>query len=162
MSDGGLPREVLVFSLGGQRYALWAEAVRELVRAVAIVPLPRAPAMVEGVINLRGKVVPVLDLRGRFGVPAKPVEPGDHLIIAEVAGNPGPRRVAIRADRALDLVRLDPARIEEARALQSAGPYIAGVARLSEGLALIHDLRTFLSAGESASLDRALAAEAPA
>lgn len=150
---GGQRRDILLFALGGQRYALWADDVRELLRAVAIVPLPRAPRIIEGVINLHGRIVPVLDLRARFGLTAKEVDPGDHLIIAGV----GARLVAIRADRALALlpVALDPAQLEELRAAGGA-TYLAGVARLPDGLALIHDLPAFLSAAESAQLDQAL------
>jgi hypothetical protein len=58
--------DIVVFEVGGQVYALPALDVHELIRAVAIVPLPRAPAIVEGIINLRGKIVPVLDIRSRF------------------------------------------------------------------------------------------------
>jgi purine-binding chemotaxis protein CheW len=156
----GQQRDILLFALGTQRYALWADDVRELLRAVAIQPLPRAPRMVEGIVNLRGRIVPVLDLRARFSLPRKELEPSDHLIVAAV----GSRLVAIRADRALDLipVTLDRAQLEELRAAGGAD-YLAGVARLPDGLALIHDLPTFLSAGESAELDQALgAAGAPA
>ena len=154
----GQQRDILLFALGGQRYGLWARDVRELLRAVAIVPLPRAPRVVEGVINLRGRVVPVLDLRARFGLPRKELETSDHFIVAAV----GARLVAIRADRALDLlsVQLDRAQLED---LQAAGAeYLAGVARLPDGLALIHDLAAFLSAGESVALDDALGATAGA
>lgn len=150
----GQQREILLFALDGQRYALWADDVRELLRAVAIVPLPRAPRIVEGVINLRGRIVPVLDFRGRFGLPRKDVEPSDHLIVAAV----GSRLVAIRVDRALDLVpiRFDRGQLEELRAAGAAG--LAGVARLPDGLALIHDLAVFLSADENAALEGALGA----
>jgi purine-binding chemotaxis protein CheW len=149
-------REILVFLLAGHRYALWGDDVRELLRAVAVVPLPAAPRIVEGVINLRGRVVPVLDIRRRFGLPGKPLEPSDHLIVAAA----GARLVAIRADRALDLAVID-------RADVSAGElrtdHVAGVARLADGLAVIHDLATFLDADEGAALDHALsAAGAPA
>jgi purine-binding chemotaxis protein CheW len=153
----GQQRDILLFALGSQRYALWADDVRELLRAVAIQPLPRAPRMVEGIVNLRGRIVPVLDLRARFSLPRKELEPSDHLIVAAV----GSRLVAIRADRALDLipVALDREQLEELRAAGGAD-YLAGVARLPDGLALIHDLP---SAGESAELDQALgAAGAPA
>jgi purine-binding chemotaxis protein CheW len=155
----GQQREIVLFALDGQRYGLWAADVRELLRAVAILPLPRAPRIVEGVINLRGRVVPVLDFRGRFGLPRKDVEPSDHLIVAAV----GPRLVAIRADRALDLVPItfERAHLEELRAAGGAA-YLAGVARLPDGLALIHDLAAFLSADESAALEEALGAGAGA
>jgi purine-binding chemotaxis protein CheW len=143
--------EILVFSLAGQRYALWAADVRELLRAVAILPLPGAPRMVEGVINLRGRPVPVLDLRARFGLPGKPLEITEHLIVAAA----GPRLVAIRADRALDLVGV--ALDDVSRGEFQTGP-AAGVVRLADGLAVIHELETFLQADEGAVLDGALAA----
>jgi purine-binding chemotaxis protein CheW len=96
-------REVLVFEVGGRRYGLPAAEVRELVRAVAILPLPQATAGIEGVINIRGTVVPVLDLRARLGLPAKPVEPADHMIVTGSDRRP----VALRIDRALELVTLE-------------------------------------------------------
>jgi purine-binding chemotaxis protein CheW len=146
----GHQTEILVFSLAGQRFALWAANVRELLRAVAVVPLPGAPRIVEGVINLRGRVVPVLDLRTRFGLPGKPLEVTEHLIVAEA----GSRLVAIRADRALDLIGVAPDDVS--RGEFQTGP-AAGVVRLADGLAVIHELETFLDAGEGAVLDDALA-----
>jgi purine-binding chemotaxis protein CheW len=143
-------REILVFTLGAARYALWSTDVRELIRAVAIVPLPRAPRIVEGVINLRGQIVPVLDLRARLGLVPKPLEPTDHFIVVSA----GERLVAVRADRALSLVTVGTGSLDE---LQAA-PFLAGAARLPDGLVLIHDLRTFLAAGETTELDGALSA----
>src|SRR5258706_409789 len=94
---------LVVFVLGGHPFALPSRDVRELVRAVAVMPLPNAPAIVEGVINARGRIVPVLDIRARFGLPAKALEPSDHMILADA----GDRVVALRADRAIDLVQVD-------------------------------------------------------
>jgi purine-binding chemotaxis protein CheW len=147
-----LQLSVVVFEVGGQRYALPAADVRELVRAVDIVPLPRAPRVVEGVINLRGKIVPVLDIRSRFGLPARPVALSDHLLIAQA----GEFLVAVRADRAVDLVQLEAADVEEARGLVPGVEYVAYIARKSDQLVLIHDLRTFLSRAESRELQEAL------
>src|SRR5688572_3677891 len=96
--------DVLVFEVGGVRYGLPASQVREIVRAVTIVPLPRAPAIVEGVVNVHGTVVPVLDLRTRFRLPAKPLSHTDHLVLAWA----GPRLVALRADRAIAMERIAP------------------------------------------------------
>jgi purine-binding chemotaxis protein CheW len=154
-------RELLVFLIDEQRFALWADDVRELLRAVAVVPLPQAPPIIEGVIDLRGRVVPVLDLRRRFGLAPKEVEPSDHLIVADVPTDGAWRRVAIRADRALELTRLAFDRLELASALTSHAGYVAGVARLPDGLAIIHDLRTFLSAAEATCLDRAMETAEP-
>src|ERR1700687_6141499 len=96
---GSRTREVLVFEVGGQRYGLPTADVRELVRAVAITPLPNAPAVIEGVVNVRGRVPPVLDVRPRFRLPPKPLDPSDHFIVASA----GPRGVILRVDGATHL-----------------------------------------------------------
>ena len=147
------PREVLIFTLEAQRYALATEDVRELVRAVRLTPLPRAPAIVEGLLNLRGELLPVLDLRRRFRLPARPLHASDHLIVARA----GARTVALRVDRAEGLVVLEPGRFDATpRQLPGVG-YVAGALKLEDGLVLLHDLRTFLSEAEGLELDGALA-----
>jgi purine-binding chemotaxis protein CheW len=145
--------DVLVFEVGGQRYGLPVVAVREIVRAVALVPLPRAPAIVEGVINLRGNIVPVFNIRSRFRLPAKPIEPTDHLIAAWA----GERLVALRVDHAVGLVQVDGHEVEDARSVVPGADYVAWIAKLPHDLVLIHDLATFLSRAESAQLQDALA-----
>jgi purine-binding chemotaxis protein CheW len=149
-----LSLELLVFEVGGQRYGLPAADVRELLRAVTLTPLPQAPAIVEGVINVRGVLVPVLDIRGRFHLPPKPPEPTDHLIVARAGG----RLVALRVDRAVELTRLEPAAVERAEAVVPGVAYVAHMAKLPDGLVLVHDLKTFLSQAEAAELAEAMSA----
>ena len=149
-------REVLVFEVGGQRYGLPIVDVRELVRAVTITPLPNAPACIEGVVNVRGRVLPVLDVRARFRLPAKSLDPSDHFIVASA----GPRGVILRVDRATHLALVDEAAIQPPQTLGPSATYVAGVAKLEDGLVLMHDLTTFLAAAEAASLDEALRAPA--
>lgn len=155
--SGGMesaPREVLLFTLEGQRYGLPSEDVRELVRAARLTPLPRAPAVVEGLLNLRGTLLPVLDLRRRFRHPPRPLAPQDHLIVAKA----GARRVALRVDRAEGMRVLAPGEWDATpRALPGVG-YVAGAVKLEDGLVLVHDLRSFLSEAEALELDAALAA----
>jgi purine-binding chemotaxis protein CheW len=154
-----LPHEVLLFTLEGQRYALPSADVQELVRAVRLTPLPRAPEVVEGLLNLRGQLLPVLDLRRRFRLPPRPLSPLDHFIIARA----GPRLVGLRVDRAEGLLSLEPGDLDETPYTLPGVGYVAGAVKLPEGLVLVHDLRTFLSEAESLALDAALAAtpEAP-
>lgn len=149
--------DVLVFEVGGIRYALPVPQAREVVRAVTIVPLPRAPSIVEGLIDVRGDLVPVLDVRARFRLPPKALSPADQLILAHA----GSRLVAIRADRVVDLVQVDAAAIDDAGAVVRRPEYVAGVAKLADGLVLIHDLRTFLDDSEGLALDRAMAEPTP-
>jgi len=147
-------REVLVFEVGGQRYALPTADVCELVRAVAITPVPGAPGVIEGVVDVRGRVLPVLDVRARFRLPAKALDPSDHFIVASA----GTRGVILRVDRATHLALLDEASVQPPQTLGPGAAYVAGVARLEDGLVLIHDLTTFLSSAEADSLDEALCA----
>ncbi|WNG42559.1 purine-binding chemotaxis protein CheW [Archangium violaceum] len=149
------PREVLLFTLEGQRYALPMEDVRELVRAVRLTPLPRAPVVVEGLLDLRGELLPVLDMRRRFRLPARPLSSSDHLVVAQA----GSRRVALRVDRAEGLLALEPGSLDSTpRELPGVG-YVAGALKLPDGLVLLHDLRTFLSEAEALELEEALARE---
>jgi purine-binding chemotaxis protein CheW len=144
--------DVVVLEVAGHRYGLLAADVEKVERAVTVVPLPSAPPVVVGVINVHGAVVVVLDLRLRFGLPGKAVEPGDHLVIVST----GDRRVAVHADRVTELRRIAAADIERAPLAISGAGYVAGVAKVEDGLLLIHDLRTFLSQGEAAALGAAL------
>jgi purine-binding chemotaxis protein CheW len=91
--------EILVFEVARQRFGVLSADVRELLRTVTVVPLPKAPAIVEGIIDVRGTIVPVLDIRSRFRLPGKAAEHSDHLLVARA----GERLVALRVDRALDL-----------------------------------------------------------
>ena len=154
---GRAVREVLIFEIGGQRYGLPASEVRELVRAVAIRPLPLDSTVIEGVIDLRGVVVPVLDLRARLHLPAKAVEPSDHLVIIEGGG--GGRPIAVCVDRALELFASDAAALEPVQDILSGWEDAAEVVRLPDGLVPVLDLRRLIATARStpmpATLDRA-------
>jgi purine-binding chemotaxis protein CheW len=129
-----------------------ASEVLEVQQAVAMAVLPRAPAIVEGVVDLRGTLVPVLDIRARLGLPPAPLSVSDHLVFARVNRK---RTVAIRVERAVDLLTVADGQIEDPRPVAGA-VQAAGVAKLADGLVVIHDLRTFLSLDEAQQLDQAL------
>ncbi len=146
---------LLTFSVGGHSLSLLASAVTQVVRAVAVSRLPKAPPIVEGVINVRGQVVPVLDVRQRFGLPPKPVALDQHFIIARA----GTRLVAIRVDRATDVVEVKTSAIESGPPPAPGVGLLRGIARLPDGLLIIHDLDAFLALDESAALESALAGQ---
>jgi purine-binding chemotaxis protein CheW len=151
-------RVILLVEIGGQRYGLLAADVHELVRVVTIFPLPKAPAIVEGLVNVRGTIVPVLDIRTRFRLPARSVVPSDHLVLAQALT----RVVAIRVDRAIELLSLNEGHFQAARSVVPDSQYAAGVAKLPDGLVVIHDLATFLNDAEGLVLDDALRSSAGA
>jgi purine-binding chemotaxis protein CheW len=142
--------ELLTFEIGHERFGIPLSDVREIVRAVSIVRFPNAPPVVEGIINVRGSVVPTLDIRARFNLPPKAVEPSDHLVIAFARH----RLVAIRVDRVTDLMTLAKSDVEDVAGTVPGSDLITGVAKLDDGLLLIHDLSRFLSATEAEALDR--------
>lgn len=151
MSGPSAPTDALLFELAGARMALVAGLVSEVVRAVEIEPLPRAPAVVSGVINVRGSLTPVIDVRRRLGLAPKALSPEDHFIVADC----GARRVALHVDRALDLLSIRDLPIEPLAA-NTNSPYVAGALALEDGVLMIYDLPAFLSAAESAALSQAL------
>lgn len=143
---------LLIFRLNERRYALAASVVERVTWMVSITRLPAAPSIVLGVVNVQGRVMPVVDTRQRFGLPTREVEPGDKLIIARTA-----RRALVLAVDQVDGVLEYPERnIDTAGEIVPGTDYVQGVAKLDDGLVLIHDLDTFLSLDEEVSLDQAL------
>jgi len=149
---------LLLFTLDSHRFALPLDRVREIVHAVEITPLAGAPGVVEGVVDVRGAVAPVLDVRARFRLPARPVRLSDHLVLAEGAG----RLVALRVDRAVGTEEVPPEAVTMPGVNDPAMAHLAGVVTLDDGMVLVHDLDAFLSQAEADALARALATEAAA
>jgi purine-binding chemotaxis protein CheW len=149
--------DLLVFELDDARYALRLDAVREVARAVLITPLPDAPPVVEGVIDVRGSLIPVYDLRTRFGLPPRSLHPDDRLVIAWT----GERVVAIRCDRTGWIESGVPRRLEPVSRPAASDDVIAGAAQLDDGIVLIHDLASFLDHAARLTLEDALAALSP-
>jgi purine-binding chemotaxis protein CheW len=142
---------IVPFAMDGHRFGMLAKDVREVVRAATPSPLPGAPAVVLGVLNVRGELVPVLDVRSRFGLKPRALVHTDHILIVHAAG----RLVALAVEAADVLVELPAERIEDAPAY---GEHVAGVAKLEDGTLVIYDLTSFLSAAEGAQLETALGA----
>lgn len=147
------PIEILTFDLDRRVFGLPAGIVLEITRLPHAAALPKAPPIIEGVINLRGRLVPVLDLRQRFGLPSRAASLDQHLVVAR-AGN---RVVALRVDRATDLVRVDDSAIEPPGTVAPGVEYTAGLARLPGGVLVIQDLDRFLALDEGRQVDHALA-----
>lgn len=148
--------EVLIFELGEHSLGFAIRDVVEVLRAVTIQPLPSAPAVVEGVINLRGAVVPVLDVRSRFGQPARPLDASQHFIVVSAG-----RRVAVRVDRCRVIARMNVVRSEDAGGLPAGVSHVAGFALVPTGILVIHDLQAFLSETEAQALEAVLQARSP-
>ena len=143
---------LLALMLDEQRYGLDLAAVEEVVRAVAVTPLPDAPDIVTGIVNVRGRVVPVVDIRRRFGLPVRTATLADQLIVATTAR----RSVAFVVDAVTDVLEWAERDVVAADAIVPGLGYLQGVAKLADGMVLIHDLDSLLSLDERQSLDRLL------
>ncbi len=146
--------QVITFQIAERRYGLPLFEVIEISRVVEIVPLQRAPAVVEGVINFRGQIVPVFDLRARFSLPRRAVRLSDQLLMARTCE----RIVALRVDLTLELLTLSSSLLDAAHKLALNTHYAAGTLALPDGVLLLCDLASFLSEAESMALDAALSA----
>ncbi|MFZ2301240.1 MAG: chemotaxis protein CheW [Gallionella sp.] len=146
------PDSLLVFMLDDQRYALPLPEVDRVVRMVAITPLPKAPDIVLGVVNIQGRVIPVVNMRRRFRLPEREIALTDQLVIAHTAKRP----VALIADAVLDVIACPAHGLIAAAHIVPGMEYVEGAIKLEDGLTLIHDLDKFLSLEEEKSLDRAL------
>lgn len=158
-SSQGL-QQVLCFALAGEAYALPILKVREIQAQATLTRIPKAPAYMPGVINLRGAIVPILELRHRFSLGEAPEETRPVIVIVEVQG----RTLGIRVDSVSDVLDLDPAAIRPAPELgtQSAlgREFIAGLASLpgttgSDAMLILLDLDRLLSDSELLALESA-------
>lgn len=146
------PDYLIVFSLDRQRYALPLHAVDRVVRMVAITPLPKAPDIVLGVVNIQGRVIPVINMRRRFRLPERAIALTDQLVVAHTALRP----VALVADAVLDVIAYPAQSLIAAEDVLPNIEYVEGVVKLADGLILIHDLNKFLSLEEENFLAHAL------
>ena len=143
---------LVVFSIEGQRYALALDRVQRSIRVVAVTPLPEMPAIVIGVIDLGGTVIPVVDIRQRFNHQPRGVRLSDHLVIARTAARP----VALLVDETNGVIEPPPGSYAPADAILPRMELVAGAIALPDGLVLIHDLDRLLSIDEDAAIEGAL------
>lgn len=131
----------LVFILDEQRFALPLGVVERVVRAVEITRFPEASPLFPGVIDVHGEVVPVIDLRARLGVSARPLVPGAKFVIAATAR----RRLALWVDQVAGVASWQAEDFVPAGTLPPASGHLSGVVRGGDGLVLVHDVDALLA-----------------
>ena len=133
--------EVLVFQVDDRQFGVLSGSVVEVVRAVTLTPLPAASTIAEGLLNLRGRVVPVLDVRHVFGLPAKEIEHTDHLVVVRDGGH----LVALRVDRATDLAPCPEGSLQAADDVLPNNDLISDVTRIGDRIIHVLDIRRLLA-----------------
>lgn len=146
------PNELVVFTLDQHLYAVPLVVVERALRAVEVTPLPKAPDVVMGVVNVEGAVVPVMNLRKRFRLPERDITVDDQFILAATKR----RTVLLVVDRVNGLIDFTDRGTFSADEIVSGLDYLSGVTKLSGEIVLIHDLDRFLSLQEEEALDTAM------
>jgi len=147
--------QLVVFRLDEQQYGLPIEVVDRIVRAAELTPLPTAPNIVLGAIDVDGQILPVLNVRQRFRLPERDLSPAHQFLIARS----GRRTVILVIDEALGVIDVPDLDIVEGADISPGIQQIRGAVRYSDGLVLIHDVETFLSLDEERALDQAMSEE---
>lgn len=140
----------LTFSLGSEEYGIGILKIREIIGILPITAVPETPPYVKGVINLRGKVIPVVNLRLRFGMPE--IEIGDRtcIIVVETAGGGGVMPVGIVVDAVSEVLNIRGEEIEDTPSfgVRLNTDYILGMAKMGKGVKLLLDIDRVLGAND--------------
>ena len=143
--------QVVSFKLGSEEYGVDIGQVQEINRMVAVTHVPRAPQFMEGVINLRGQLIPIIDLRTRFGMDRAEHTKSTRIVVTEI----GTKRIGMVVDSVSEVLRLPLEQIEEAPEMISGvdTEYIRGVGKLDERLIILLDLGKIVTGAEKRDLE---------
>jgi purine-binding chemotaxis protein CheW len=165
LASAPLPSQYLTFVLGEEQFAVGILHVKEIIEYAAMATVPMMPDCVRGVINLRGAVVPVLDLSARFGRGVAGIGKRTSIIIAEVAaeadGEPrgGKQVLGMMVDAVNAVVEIEPADIEQAPSFGTRirPDFIAGIGKCNGRFVILLALERVLSTDEVVELSRSMA-----
>ncbi len=153
VTGGGDERQLVVFQLSAELYGVEISRVHEIIRLQSVTRVPRAPAFVEGVINLRGKVIPVVDLRRRFSLPMSEHTRASRIVVVEI----GDQVVGIIVDAVSEVLRVNTGVIEPPSPVVAGidSEYLEGIAKLPDRLVILLDLDRVLAKEERRALELA-------
>ena len=146
MAEQGVERQLVVFDLAGEVYGVSIETVREIIRMQAVTYVPDAPDFVEGVINLRGRVIPVVDLRKRFGLTVTEATTESRVVVVDIGGED----IGVIVDAVTEVLRIGEDSVEATSSLVTMEDsyYLEGIAKVDDRLLILLDIERAL--GEEA------------
>ena len=139
-------KQLVVFDLAEEGYGVDIGSVREIIRMQDITTVPRTPECVEGVINLRGKVIPVVDLRKRFGFPEADATKDTRIVVVDING----QDIGVVVDSVTEVLRIGADAVEPPSSVITTADseYLLGIAKLDTRLSILLDLEQALSTME--------------
>lgn len=137
-----LDGKYLTFALGNEEYGIAILKVREIIGLLEITAVPHTPSYIKGVINLRGRVIPVLDLRIKFGMPAKEYDERTCIIVVEVEGLAGTVQIGMLVDSVSEVLNIGEEEIEPPPALGGGADNgnIMGMAKIKNKVKMLLDI----------------------
>lgn len=143
--------QLVSFMVGEEEYAIPILSVQEINRMMQITRVPQSPPFIEGVINLRGKIIPVMDLRKRFSLDVTDNTSDSRIIVVEV----GKRVIGFTVDRVNEVLRIDRDIVEPAPAMVTGADsdYVQGVGKLEDRLLILLSLDRLFNSDELAQID---------
>jgi len=146
--------QYLAFTLGGETFAMDIRSIREVIQFGGITEVPLMPPFIRGVINLRGSVVPVIDLFVRFGRPACAVAHRTCIVILELTQGENTAELGVMVDNVSEVLSIGTSEVEPAPSFGSdiRAEFIAGVAKVGERFVILLDVNRVLSVDELAAL----------
>jgi purine-binding chemotaxis protein CheW len=147
----------LTFTLAAEEYGIGILKIKEIIGMLPITSVPQTPEFVKGVINLRGKVIPVMDLRLRFGMPPIDYTERTCIIVVEIAGQSGTILVGIVVDAVSEVLNIKAADIEKTPTFGTKlnTDYILGMAKMEGGVKILLDIDQVLSRDELSVMSEA-------
>jgi purine-binding chemotaxis protein CheW len=148
----------LTFHLGNEEFGVRVLKVREIMGLQEITAVPQTPCHVKGVINLRGKVIPVIDLRLKFGLPNAEYGQRTCIIVAQVQGESRPILMGVVVDAVSEVLTLTGAEIEDTPDFgeDAAGKYLLGMAKVKGKVKILLDIDQVLSSQDLRGLSEML------
>jgi len=146
----------LTFSMAEEEYGIGILKVKEIIGMMAITTVPKTPEFVKGVINLRGKVIPVVDLRLRFGMEAIDYNERTCIIVVEIEGTSGTVMIGIVVDAVSEVLNINGGDIEDTPTFGAKldTNYILGMAKMEGGVKILLDIDQVLSGEEISALEQ--------
>jgi len=153
---GGKEGKYLTFSLENEQYGIGILKIKEIIGMIPITPVPRTPEYVKGVINLRGKVIPVIDLRQRFSMGVVDSTDRTCIIVVEIESGAGTVMMGILVDSVSEVLNIKGEEIEDTPTFGTRldTDYILGMAKMDGGVKILLDIDKVLSEGEVSELER--------
>ena len=140
-------RQVLMLGLAGEMFALDARQVREILDPIPVTRVPGAQPYVSSVLNVRGKVIPLADLRVRFGMPPASITPDSRFIVLEIELAGEPTTIGIVADKVYEVTDLDTSTLQKAPpiGMRWRPEFIAAIAKWKDEFIIVPNMKQILN-----------------